>query len=97
MLYPDHIKKFLEAGRIVAWGIVPTLNVDDIEKESADSLTAQWEDSARKVAGLGIEMAQIHSQSLITPSCGAGSLSLAHATRVVQLTREVSDKIRRKV
>ena len=36
----------------------------------------------------------ILSQSFITPSCGTGTLSLAHATRVLELTRDLSEKIR---
>jgi hypothetical protein len=33
---------------------------------------------------------------LITPSCGTGSLSLDHAKKVLVLTRQVSDIIRKK-
>ena len=95
MLYPDHVKRFVESGGILAWGIVPTLNADDIEKETADSLLALWHDQARAVEALGIDKSIILAQSLITPSCGTGSLSLDLATKVLMLTREVSDIIRK--
>ena len=39
--------------------------------------------------------AELVAQSLITPSCGAGSLSLDQAVKVLQLTRSVSDRIRK--
>jgi hypothetical protein len=39
-------------------------------------------------------MEQIRRQTLITPSCGTGSISFAHADKVMKLTREVSEKIR---
>ncbi len=38
ILYPDQIKKFLEAGKMLAWGIVPTLNVEQLERETTPSL-----------------------------------------------------------
>ncbi len=96
ILYPEHIKKFIESGNILAWGIVPTLRAEDIEKETTDSLVAQWENKARRVAEVGIDMKLIRSQSLITPSCGTGSLSLDHAKKVLKLTKSVSDRLRNK-
>jgi len=92
ILYARDIKKFIESGHIIAWGIVPTS--PDIEKENADSLTARWEEYAERIRELGIDRSVILTHSLITPSCGTGSLSLEHATRVLKLTREVSDRLR---
>lgn len=94
ILYPEHIKKFFEAGNILAWGIVPTLRAKDIEKETTDSLVAGWENKARQIEELGIDMAMIRSQSLITPSCGTGSLSLDLAEKVLKLTKDVSGRLR---
>ena len=97
ILYADHIKKFLGSGRILAWGIVPTSKVEDIEKETVDSLVIKWEDEVRDLEALGFTRSVILSQSLITPSCGTGSLSLENATKVLRLTREVSDRLRKNV
>jgi len=94
ILYKKQIKAFLESGRIIAWGIVPTLEPSDIEKETADSLTAQWEDKARQIEEMGIDRSVLLAQSFITPSCGTGSLSLDHATKVLRLTKEVSEQVR---
>ena len=94
ILYSDQIKKFIESGRIIAWGIVPTSKHEDIERETADSLAALWKDKAAEIESLGIDMSVILAHSLITPSCGTGSLSLEHATRVLRLTREVSARLR---
>ncbi len=95
ILYPDQIKKFIESGRILAWGIVPTSRGEDIEKETTDSLVAKWKAKAREIEALGIDMSKILAQSLITPSCGTGSLSFDNATKVLKLTREVSEKLRK--
>jgi methionine synthase II (cobalamin-independent) len=96
VLYKDSIKAFLDAGKIIAWGIVPTLKVDKLEGETAGSLIGQWKEKAAQLEKLGIDARQLISQSLITPSCGAGSLSAELAIKAVRLTREVSDQIRRK-
>jgi methionine synthase II (cobalamin-independent) len=96
ILYPEQLKRFVISGGILAWGIVPTLNADDIEKETTDSLVAVWKDQARALEALGIDKSAILAQTLITPSCGTGSLSLDLATKVIILTREVSDIIRKK-
>ena len=94
ILYPDLIKKFIDAGKILAWGIVPTGDTGDIEKETSQSLIGQWYKKVQSVEDLGIDRATIMSQSLITPSCGAGSLPIDLACKVVRMTREVSDGIR---
>lgn len=95
ILYPDLIKTFIESGKILAWGIVPTGNTEDIEKASADSLVALWEDEIKAVRELGFARSRLLAQSLITPSCGVGSLSLDLAQKVLRLTRDVSQRLRR--
>lgn len=94
IIYPDPIIKFFGSGRILAWGMVPTLNADDIEKESIPSLVASWEEKYQKVEALGIKQNDILKQSLITPSCGAGSLSIDHAMKVLELTKGLADHLR---
>jgi len=94
ILYPELVRNFLAAGKIMAWGIVPSLNAEDIEKESTASLTESWWDKASQVMDLGIERETVIAQSLITPACGTGSLSLPLARKVLSLTRSVSDAIR---
>jgi methionine synthase II (cobalamin-independent) len=93
ILYKNSIKAFLKAGKIIAWGIVPTLRVDQLEKETTGSLIDRWKEKAAQVEKLGVDARQLISQSLITPSCGAGSLSAELAIKAVRLTREVSQRI----
>ncbi len=96
ILYKDPVKGFINRGGILAWGIVPTSDSEAIEKESVSSLLALWEDEVRQVEALGVPRSEIFDKSLITPSCGTGSLSFADATRVLELTRELSAQIREK-
>ncbi|UCF91215.1 MAG: hypothetical protein JSW39_23540 [Desulfobacterales bacterium] len=94
ILYADQVREFLASGRILAWGIVPTLKAEEIDRETVDSLVTQWKDKARQVERLGIDAAQLFAQSLITPSCGTGALSVEHATKVLRLTKGVSQRLR---
>jgi methionine synthase II (cobalamin-independent) len=97
ILYGTQIKEFLEAGRLLAWGIVPTLKPEEIEAETVDSLYAGLQERFGQLEALSIAPATIHAQSFITPSCGLGSLSLALAERVLALTRDLSARIRQTV
>jgi methionine synthase II (cobalamin-independent) len=94
VLYEVSLKSFFDQGRILAWGIVPTSSSQDIAKETASSLLAKWESQASRLEGLGIERTKILAQSLITPSCGTGSLTPDEAIRVLEMTREVSRTLR---
>lgn len=94
ILYPDQIKHFMASGRTLAWGMIPTLNRDDIENATTDALVKGWEDRARKIEALGIDYSKIMAQTLITPSCGSGSLSLDLSQKVLRLTKDVSRQLR---
>ncbi|VEN75204.1 conserved hypothetical protein [Candidatus Desulfarcum epimagneticum] len=90
VIYADSIKTFMESGGILAWGIVPTLRPEDIEKETARSLAESWMARAAQIEKTGLSRAAVLSGSLITPSCGTGSLEPAQALKVLELTRDVS-------
>jgi methionine synthase II (cobalamin-independent) len=94
ILYPELIRRFISAGKILAWGIVPTGSRDDIVRETVFSLADKWYEEIASVEALGIDRCRIVSQSLITPSCGTGTLPLELAEKVLQLTRGVSDRVR---
>jgi hypothetical protein len=93
ILYPDHLARFLAAGGILASGIVPT-TPEFIDAETTDSLVAKWFGQTEQLHGLGIDRAQVYAQTLITPSCGTGAVSMAQAKRVLHLTQAVAEKIR---
>jgi len=97
ILYAQQIRRFIASGRILAWGIVPTLNQQDIEKETVASLMNAWREKTEQIESLGIDRKAVLAQSIITPSCGAGSLNLASARKVLRLTKQLSDRIRRQL
>jgi hypothetical protein len=94
ILYPDKIRAFFAAGRILAWGIVPTLDPEDIDNASIEALLERWERQARALEGLGVSRERIVDQVLITPACGTGALSPAQAEKIFALTAGVSEALR---
>ncbi len=65
--YSGAIRRFLDRGGILIWGMVPT-NVEPFEAESVDSLEARllglWDTLARK----GIDPEELVSRSLLSPA-----------------------------
>jgi methionine synthase II (cobalamin-independent) len=95
ILYPQAIKAYLNRGGILAWGIVPTLDSEKLAVQTTDGLIELLNNHFEKLTAVtGVDAGTLLSQSLITPSCGAGSLSLELAQKALHLTREISDRIR---
>lgn len=92
-LYPDAVKKHLEAGKYLAWGIVPT-NSEKIRTQSVETLTAKFDSVVDNLAAAGIDRGLIIDQACITPSCGTGSLPVADAELVFKLLGETSAALR---
>jgi len=96
ILFKDAVREFVSQGRTLAWGIVPTSRPEDIENETSRSLLKLWESQVDEVASLGFSRETIMSQSLITPSCGTGSLTFDHAQKVLAMTQELSNILKQK-
>jgi hypothetical protein len=94
VLYPASIRTFLEGGGTIAWGIVPTGDTDVIDAADEDGLYALWASRVDGLADLGLDRDRLLAQSLITPSCGTGSLDTARARKVLHLTRALSMRAR---
>jgi len=94
-LYPAEIKKFLDKGGAIAWGIVPN-DEDSVVKESVSSLKDRLEEAMTPFTRNGIRFKDLVSQSLITPSCGLASLSEEAADRALELLTELSARIRKR-
>ena len=96
LLYAEPLKAFIDRGGILAWGLVPTSHSEHIQNETKDSLTERWESHMERLRQKGFDPTGTIEQSLITPSCGAGSLSPDDALRVLLLLQEVSGELRRR-
>jgi len=94
ILYGDQIKVFLENGGCLAWGLVPTLMAEEVEKADLETIWQLWKDQSARIQSLGGDAQTLKRQSLITPSCGTGSLPRYLSLKVLKLTRELSRRIR---
>lgn len=91
LLYPAEIRLFFARGGALAWGIVPT--GPSAGAESAEGLIARLEGGIRRLEAAGIPRAVILRQSIITPSCGLGSLTPERAEAILKLTLEISGRL----
>ncbi|MGD2174855.1 MAG: hypothetical protein PVJ27_05590 [Candidatus Brocadiaceae bacterium] len=91
-LYPDEVAALLQRGGCIAWGIVPTTNA--IRDEDADSLAHLFEQCVAALSQKGFERAELMEHSLLTPSCGAGSLPPGEAGRVFEALHRLANKLR---
>ncbi len=93
MLYPGDIKKFMDRGGALAWGIVPTGAFTG--NETPELLLEKMEAGIKRLEAHGLARKTILRQSLITPSCGMGSLTPDQAEAILKLLREVSDRMQK--
>jgi methionine synthase II (cobalamin-independent) len=93
-LYRQDLVSFIERGGLVAWGIVPTLDVDNLKKENSKSLVNLWRQQVEQLVDRDLSWEKIFQQAIITPSCGCGTLAEPLAERVISLTRQISEQIR---
>jgi len=94
-MYPEHVKKHLENGGTLAWGVVPTST--EIRNQTVESLETQLEKVMDNlVEKTGVDKKVILDQAVITPSCGTGSMEEADAEKVFELTGKLSNKMKEK-
>jgi hypothetical protein len=89
-LYAGELRRFIEAGGAVAWGIVPTFGFTG--RESVESLSRRLHEALAKLHALGLDPARVARQSLLTPACGTGTMDPAAAERVLALLGGLSER-----
>ena len=65
--HEDAIRRFLERGGVLAWGLVPT-GFEAFTRESQDHLIGQLESVWAALAAAGIDRDQLLAQSLLSPA-----------------------------
>jgi methionine synthase II (cobalamin-independent) len=86
-----NLPSFLERGKSVAWGVVPTVK-DKIAIATVENVKENYGAVVSLLAARGVKREIILNQSLITPSCGTGTLSVPHSEKVMSMLRELSGK-----
>lgn len=93
-LYPESVKSHLEAGNVLAWGVIPTSS-EKIQSQTVESLVAKFDAGVNNLAkATGLDRELIINQAMITPSCGTGSLPVADAELVFSMLGKVSKVLR---
>ena len=91
--FHNEVKNFLNQDKYIAWGIVPTLNVQALEKSDIIHISEKFENSISELEKYGINRDTILNHSIITPACGMGILSQQLSEKVAILTNELSERI----
>jgi hypothetical protein len=95
--YITSIKRFLDRGGILAWGIVPT-NFEPFEAENLASLAEQLESVWKRLADKGVDMDQMLAQSLISPAtcCLVNPDKEKTVEKGFALVKKLSEQLREK-
>ena len=94
LIYKKEVRTFLERGGIMAWGIVPT--TDSIKDVTIGDLMDKMTSAVDRLVDSGIDQKLIVENSLITPSCGTGTMPLEDAKKAMTLTHELTLKLKDK-
>jgi len=84
LVYAKELDEFLYRGGCLGWGLVPTS--DAVEHEDEFSLQERFWDGIRRLSRMGVNSDLLAKQFILTPSCGAGTLSLPQSERVYRTT-----------
>ncbi|MBQ3310784.1 hypothetical protein IJG72_01770 [bacterium] len=93
-LYSEELKPFLNSGGILAWGIVPTLDKEALSMTSLDEIKQKFTEAKDLLIQKGLEKDLLENRSMISPSCGCGSLSVELAQKAIKLTKELSESLK---
>jgi methionine synthase II (cobalamin-independent) len=91
LLFPDDIKKFIEKGGVIAWGIVPT--GDAAGSGDIDELYRRLNNGIERLCGMGLDRDRISEGSILTPACGMGTMNEEDSEAVLKLLSELSDRM----
>jgi hypothetical protein len=93
-LYRKQCLDFISRGGNIAWGVVPTSDLEVISAQTPESLAARWTSQMRELSAGEMTLEQILAHSLFTPSCGCGSLPEDVAAKVLDLLKGFSRIVR---
>ena len=91
VLYAGELKNFLNRGGTIAWGIVPSS--DDIDSQTVKGLVQRLKTALSSLAEKEIPKESI--ASIITPSCGVGTLDEERARKIFEATSALSEDLRK--
>src|SRR5574344_1673393 len=95
-LFYEDIQCLFARGGKLAWGVIPTLDKKLLENMSIDDAVENFEHSVKYLTEKGINEKLIIDNSIVTPSCGAGGLTVELAEKAMRLVKELSSVLKKK-
>lgn len=87
LVYSEELQAFLRRGGCLGWGLVPT--APEIETEDSGRLRQNFARGLERLCKKGVAEALLREQYMLTPSCGAATLTVSQAEKVYRLTAEL--------
>ncbi len=91
LLYGAEVKAFLDRGSTIAWGIIPSSEA--IDRENTLSLVKKFAEGIKTLSNKGIPAESV--SSIVTPSCGVGTLDESASRKVFETLRSVSENLQK--
>jgi hypothetical protein len=92
LIYRPEIVRFITGGGAIAWGIVPTEELEP--DETCGRLLERLLRGIHRLEAWGLDRAEVSERSLLTPACGMGTLSPERAALALRLLSELPARAR---
>jgi methionine synthase II (cobalamin-independent) len=93
VLYAQDIKKFIERGGIICWGVVPT---GDYSGElTPEDMAERINRGIDALVQKGVNKNKLQESLLVSPACGLGALDARKAEGILNLLAQTSSFIKK--
>ncbi len=92
LLHPQVVLSHINKGGYIAWGIVPSSK--EIEGVNFEDLMGRMKEVFQKAESKKIDINLLKEKSLLTPSCGTGTLGEKEALKVYDKLRELQRSLK---
>ena len=93
LLYKDKLVDFIKKGGSLAWGIVPTTDTDFERAGNIDQLLLKLNNGLKQIKEWGLDPELIPKNSILTPSCGMGTMGQENAKKAMKLLLDLSKRL----
>ncbi|MBI5125922.1 MAG: hypothetical protein HZA70_06790 [Planctomycetes bacterium] len=91
--YSQDLKDFLERGGVLSWGIVPTTS-EALKDVTLEVLMKKMEGGIKQLSQKGMAREFVLERSILTPSCGTGTLTVAESEKAMDLNYQLSLRLK---
>jgi hypothetical protein len=93
-VYPESMTELLDRGGCLAWGLVPSSS--QVREQDAPALVKHYGELLDTLTAKGVDRDKLIRQSMVTSSCGTGSMAVEDAEQVFARIRETSALLQEK-